>query len=86
MSHATDNGKPRSNTFLSREELNELTGVSTRPAQISWLEENRYSYAISRSGRPVVLRGYLQGRLGLHDAPREGPESQPDFSNFEPKS
>jgi hypothetical protein len=72
--------------FLSHEELSELSGVTTRPAQIAWLEERRIPYVTCRGGRPKVLRAYIERRLGLCDDIQKGTETQPDFTHLTEKS
>ena len=50
--------------FLSREELQELTDYTRSEAQCRWLEEHGYPFDKSSSGKPKVLRSYIEYRLG----------------------
>lgn len=52
-------------TFLSRDELRELIGVSRKNLQIEWLESHGWKHEINWVGEPVVLRAYAERRLGL---------------------
>jgi hypothetical protein len=57
--------------FLSRKELEELTGF-VRPAnQIAWLKANQWRYAEDSQHRPKVARSYFEVRLG-------GAQSEPE--------
>jgi len=49
--------------FLSREELFELTERKMAHAQCRWLTDHGYPYDKSASGKPKVLRSYLERRL-----------------------
>ena len=49
--------------FLNREELYELTDLKLAHAQCRWLTEHGYPYDKSASGKPKVLRTYLERRL-----------------------
>ena len=49
--------------FLTREELEELTGRKRASAQIRWLREHGYPVEESAAGRPVVLRAEVERRL-----------------------
>lgn len=49
--------------FLTSDELKELTDLKIPKAQMRWLDKHHYPYEISASGRPKVLRAYLNERL-----------------------
>lgn len=67
--------------FLMHDELRVLTGAVRAKQQIAWLESKRWAYEISKLGRPVVLRAYVEQRLGLESSVAK-PESEPDFSHW----
>lgn len=50
--------------FLSPEDLSELTGRQTAPAQIRWLREQRIPFLIGADGKPKVLRSTILAMLG----------------------
>ncbi len=50
-------------TFITPEETEELTGYVRRPAQTRWLERHGFSFALTRSGRPIVLRAEMERHL-----------------------
>lgn len=52
-----------SDTYLSTEELRELTGCAHRARQRAWLDANRWPYAITATGHIRVLREYWRARL-----------------------
>ncbi|BCM23822.1 DUF4224 domain-containing protein [Methyloradius palustris] len=49
--------------FMSPEELIELTDYKLASHQCRWLTEHGYPFDTSASGRPKVLRSYLEQRL-----------------------
>lgn len=50
-----------SNTFLSRDELAELTGAKTKARQIAVLQRNGIRHWINAAGQPLVPRCVLAG-------------------------
>jgi hypothetical protein len=50
--------------FLSRKELEELTGFVRAAKQIEWLRANGWRYAEDSQRRPKVARSYFEVRLG----------------------
>ncbi|MCE5393963.1 MAG: DUF4224 domain-containing protein [Acidithiobacillus sp.] len=63
-------------TFLTPEDLYNLTGLKTKPGQIRWLQERGYRHEVSAVGRPVVLWAEVERHLiGAGAAPRKnGPK------------
>lgn len=53
--------------FLSRSELQEMTGYKRPTAMRRWLGENGFEYAVAADGYPRVLRAFVTKKLG-HDA------------------
>jgi len=49
--------------FLNNEEIYDLTGFKLATAQCRWLTENGYPFDTNHSGKPKVLRSYLEQRL-----------------------
>lgn len=49
--------------FLTGDELRELTGYKLASAQCRWLESRGYPFETNASGKPRVLRSYVQQRL-----------------------
>jgi hypothetical protein len=70
--------------FLTNAELAELTGYQIAHFQAKWLDAHGFPYEKTISGKPRVLLGYVEKRLGLTTAT---PLSQfePDFSCWEQK-
>ena len=56
-----------SGTFLTPDELRELTGSTWRSRQIEWMMDNRWTYVLTRDGRPVILRAYAEKKLGMKE-------------------
>jgi hypothetical protein len=60
---------PLASETLTQEELAEITGSRRRLVQMDWLNENKWTYALSRAQIPVVGRLYARLRLaGLDPA------------------
>lgn len=68
----------RTNTFLSPAELTDLTDTPVKTLQCRWLDQNRWTYTVSRMGNRKVLRAFAEKKLGMESA-RPGTE-EPDFS------
>ncbi|PTQ89826.1 DUF4224 domain-containing protein [Agitococcus lubricus] len=52
-------------TFLTFEEVQELTDYSRPKEQIQWLSQHGWTFEISSQGKPKILRQYMQQRLGI---------------------
>ena len=63
-------------TFLTEEELVDLTGFRRKSNQIRWPTQHRYPHETNANGAPKVLRCYLERRLG-ESAKTAG--NQPNF-------
>lgn len=50
--------------FLSVEEVRQLTGCRTRPAQVRWLRDEGFRFRVDRLGNPIVLREHLVAEMG----------------------
>ncbi|WP_075322569.1 DUF4224 domain-containing protein [Acidithiobacillus albertensis] len=50
--------------FLTKEQLQELTGYQNRPHQIRWLKDHAYPFEIAADGRPRVLTAAVLAKLG----------------------
>ncbi|MEY2340907.1 DUF4224 domain-containing protein [Acidithiobacillus sp. IBUN Pt1247-S3] len=59
-------------TFLTPEDLYNLTGLKTKPGQVRWLQERGYRHEVSALGRPVVLWAEVERHLiGAGGTPRK---------------
>ncbi|OKY25649.1 DUF4224 domain-containing protein [Thalassotalea sp. PP2-459] len=52
-------------TFLTREELVQLTGAKIRTSQLKQLALQGFDFVIGRDGHPRVLRSAVEQRLGI---------------------
>jgi len=52
-----------SNLFLSRDELEELSGYKMQSAQKRWLSRKKLPFVTGKDGRPRVLRQSLLARF-----------------------
>jgi hypothetical protein len=50
--------------FLSRDEVQELTGYKRAADQIRWLARARLPHAVNAAGRPVVSKAAAETMLG----------------------
>jgi hypothetical protein len=60
-----------SETFLTRDEVADLTGYRQRGKQVNWLRRCGWPFAIGADGHPRVLREELVRRLSAPDAPSQ---------------
>lgn len=65
--------------FLTADELHELTGYKVGHYQAHWLEAHRYPFERTISGKPRVLRAFVEKRLGLASVEPLS-DTEPDFS------
>ena len=63
--------------FLTKEDLNELTDFKTAHAQCRWLTEHGYPFDKSASGKPKVLKTYIEQRLNTQAITNQ--YEQPNF-------
>jgi hypothetical protein len=68
--------------ILSHDELIELTGKRTKPAQTQALKFMRIEYRMRPDGSPVVLRSHVEKLLGAQilSKPTSDFSITPDFS------
>lgn len=66
-----------SDTFLSAEEVAELTGVrigrrgkTREELQVEWLRTSGIPFWTNARGRPIIARSAIDGRKSKEDAPR----------------
>jgi hypothetical protein len=52
-----------SDTFLSPDEIRELTGYAKTAQQIEALRRMSVRYEINGRGKPVIARAWLEGRI-----------------------
>lgn len=62
--------------FLSRQELEEMTGYKISAKQQQWLRKEGINFAVAKSGKPKVMRSAVYDKFG---ASNEGYEEQPNF-------
>lgn len=62
--------------MLSQGELAKLTGRRRPSAQIRWLSEHHWAFAVDSDGNPIVAAAEFQAQMctgGTRHAPRVGP-------------
>lgn len=67
--------------FLTAEQVQELTGYKVGHYQAQWLKEHGYPYELTISGKPRVLRAFVEKRLGLASV-KPTTQTEPDFSSW----
>jgi hypothetical protein len=67
--------------FISSNELAELTGYKVGFYQAQWLKDHGYPYELTISGKPRVLRAFVEKRLGLASVIPKS-QTEPDFSSW----
>ena len=53
--------------FVSRDDLEELTGYVRRAEQTRWLRANGISFMVNRRGQPMVLQSELERAMSSDD-------------------
>ena len=71
--------------FLSSDDLADLTGYVVPAYQIKWLDRNGYPFDIAASGRPKVMRAYIEKRHRVAVAAETSHDSEPNFSKWRKK-
>jgi len=69
-----------SGTFVSTDELRELTGYKYPKHQLDWLKRRNWKFETDCTGKPRVLRTYFESRLGGTARPRS---AEPNWSALE---
>lgn len=67
-------------TFLTQEELKELTGYAMKSKQKAWLDEHGIPCMVNANGAPKVSRAVLEHRMGLNVKPED--DASPDFTSL----
>lgn len=60
--------------FLTADQVRELTGCARVAQQIEWLRARAYAFDLDAKGRPVLLRSYVEARLGGTISSPSGPK------------
>lgn len=67
---------------LTEEELAELTDTPFASLQMQWLDEKRWTYEVSRRGKPKVARALFEERMGIRLAdPETSAQTRPDWTH-----
>ncbi len=69
-------------SFMSKEELIELTDRQLPSKQIEWLKKNGWRYVVSAAGHPKVSREYFSFKMGTAVAEPTDLGQEPDFSHW----
>lgn len=69
--------------FLSKIELEELTGFVRSAKQIEWLRANGWRFAEDSQRRPKVARSYFEARLGAMQSAPEASQAAGIRPRFE---
>lgn len=64
---------------LSPAELKELIGSSRKKAQIEWLSYRGWRFDLDVNDRPIVMRSFVEHRLGIPSKVTGDRESRPHF-------
>jgi Domain of unknown function (DUF4224) len=64
---------------LTPDELSELVGSSRKQKQIEWLGYRGWRFDLDVNGRPIVMKSYLESRLGVTPARLELNQARPRF-------
>lgn len=67
--------------LLTADELEDLTEYKVGYYQAKWLKAHGYPFELTNSGKPRVLRAFVEKRLGLASAVPMS-QTEPDFSSW----
>ena len=82
LSEMTLVGGQRFDMFLTANDLADLTGYVVSAYQCRWLDRHGYPFETAATGRPKVLRAYVEKRLGMSVSSVMS-EMEPDFSRWQ---
>lgn len=70
--------------FLTPDEIADLSGYKPQSVahQCRWLDRHGFPFELSATGRPKVLRSYVERRMGLATQAKKS-QCEPDFSKWE---
>lgn len=71
-----------SGLFLSADDLHSLTGYKIGHYQAAWLKSHGYPYELTISGKPRVLRAFVEKKLGLASVDNST-HTKPNFSHWQ---
>ena len=69
---------------LSSEELNELIGSNRKKSQIEWLGTRGWRFDLDVNGSPIVMRSFLENRLGVSTGRAQTNDARPRFELLHP--
>jgi len=52
--------------FLTPDEIVTITGYIRPSSQRDWLKRNGWTFEVDGNGRPIVLRAYVETRMGVN--------------------
>jgi hypothetical protein len=64
---------------LTPVELKELVGSTHKKKQIEWLGQRGWRFDLDINGRPIVIRSFLEARLGVTSTRAEKSDARPRF-------
>jgi hypothetical protein len=64
---------------LTSIELKELVGSTHKKKQIYWLAQRGWRFDLDINGRPIVIRSFLEARLGVTNTRADKTDSRPRF-------
>jgi hypothetical protein len=70
------------NLCLTKEELQELTGLKRSASQFSWLAQQGFNVRQRRDGMPMISRQHFEAVMGGILPSYESKSQQPDFSSL----
>lgn len=68
--------------FLTKEELQTLTGYKMHKKQIEFLEREKIAFTVARSGMPIVSKENLENRLSDKPRKKMTGRTEPDLESF----
>ena len=69
-----------SDLFLSAEDVAELTGFKRHSAQIGWLQQKHWAFAVRADGYPIVARKEAERQLVTSSSKTIAAVYEPNFA------
>ena len=68
------------NTFLTAQEIEELTDLKQSAAQVRWLASRGWPFEISALGKVKVLRSLMEAKMGISSSNLANRKAKPNVT------
>lgn len=68
--------------IVSKDDIKKLTGFVRMAAQVRWLQQHGWKFAVNRLGEPVIAVEEFNRQLVGGRQPKQVQKQEPDFSSI----